>query len=130
MEKVTITSTVDLSDSGCNACGLVEDTIYTLTMNDVAVPIDDLTVSSMVMAIALRKGYKQELVMGLGEESILYKKENQVITLEEGVNQLTYSTPKQTIETINKITDMEQLLAKVNEILNNLFLIEKIEFIL
>lgn len=130
MEKVTITSTVDLSDSGCNACGLVEDTIYTLTMNDVAVPIDDLTVSSMVMAIALRKGYKQELVMGLGEESILYKKENQVITLEEGVNQLRYSTPKQTIETINKITDMEQLLAKVNEILNNLFLIEKIEFIL
>lgn len=130
MEKVTITSTVDLSDGGCNACGLVEDTIYTLTMNEVAVPIDELTVGSLVMAIALRKGYKQELVMGLGEESILYKKGSQLITLEEGINQLSYSTPEQTIETVNKITDTEKLLDKVNEILVNLFLIEKLAFIL
>lgn len=130
MEKVIITSTVDLLDGGCNACGLVEDTIYTVTIKEIAVPIDDLTVSSLVLAIALRKGYKQELVLEMGDEFLLYRKGNQVVTLKEGQNKLTYSTPEKTIETVNKMTEMEQLLAQVNEVLTSLFKLEMIEFVL
>ena len=28
MQEAIITSTVDLTSGGCNACGLVEDTVY------------------------------------------------------------------------------------------------------
>lgn len=130
VEKAIITSTVDLSDGGCNACGLVEDTIYTLAINDVDIPVDDLTVNSLVMAITLRKGYKQELVMDISDEYLLYRKGDHTVKLFEEVEDLTYSTNTMTIETSNKIADTKQLLAKVNEILTTLFKLEELEFVL
>ncbi|MDV5039332.1 DUF4809 family protein, partial [Enterococcus faecalis] len=45
MQEAIITSTVDLTSGGCNACGLVEDTVYTLAMNGVDIPLDGLTVA-------------------------------------------------------------------------------------
>lgn len=130
MEKAVITSTVDLSDGGCNACGLVEDTMYTLAINDVEIPVDDLTVNSLVMAIALRKGYKQELVMDISDEYIVYKNGVESIQLIEDVDQLTYSNDTLTIETANKILDTNILLTKVNEILTKLFKLEELDFVL
>lgn len=130
MEKAVITSTVDLSDSGCNACGLVEDTVYTLAIDNVDIPVDDLTVNSLVMAIALRKGYKQELVMDISDEYIVYRKGSDTIKLIEDVDQLTYISNSGTIETPNTIVDTAVLLNKVNEILVKLFKLEELEFIL
>ncbi|HCS98500.1 MAG TPA: DUF4809 domain-containing protein, partial [Enterococcus faecalis] len=51
MQEAIITSTVDLTSGGCNACGLVEDTVYTLAMNGVDIPLDGLTVAHLVSAV-------------------------------------------------------------------------------
>lgn len=63
MQEAIITSTVDLTSGGCNACGLVEDTVYTLAMNGVDIPLDGLTVAHLVSAVVARNGFKQELKM-------------------------------------------------------------------
>ena len=82
MQEAIITSTVDLTSGGCNACGLVEDTVYTLAMNGVDIPLDGLTVAHLVSAVVARNGFKQELQMDmLDDEYILYRKEDTAVKI-------------------------------------------------
>lgn len=91
MQEAIITSTVDLTSGGCNACGLVEDTVYTLAMNGVNIPLDGLTVAHLVSAVVARNGFKQELQMDmLDDEYILYRKEDTAVTFKETYNHLSY----------------------------------------
>ena len=103
MQEAIITSTVDLTSGGCNACGLVEDTVYTLAMNGVDIPLDGLTVAHLVSAVVARNGFKQELQMDmLDDEYILYRKEDTAVTFKE-VNQIL--TTVFGIETVNFIIE-------------------------
>lgn len=130
MQEAVITSTVDLSDSGCNACGLVEDTVYTLAINGVDIPLDGLTVAHLISAIVSRNGYKQELVMDMDDEYIAYKNSQTTVTFKEEYNQLSYSKGDLAVNTKNKFADMKELFEIVNKILTTIFQLEAIDFVI
>ena len=130
MQEAVITSTVDLSDSGCNACGLAEDTVYTLAINGVDIPLDGLTVAHLISAIVSRNGYKQELVMDMDDEYIAYKNSQTTVTFKEEYNQLSYSKGDLAVNTKNKFADMKELFEIVNKILTTIFQLEAIDFVI
>jgi len=129
MQEAIITSTVDLTDGGCNACGLMEDTVYTLAINGVDIPVDRLTVKHIVSAIAIRNGYKQELVMDMMDEYVRYCKAARTVSFHEEYDQLTYSDNGNTVTTKNKIADLEDLFATVNQVLTKVFQLEAVHFV-
>lgn len=113
MQEAIITSTVDLTSGGCNACGLVEDTVYTLAMNGVDIPLDGLTVAHLVSAVVARNGFKQELQMDmLDDEYILYQKEDTTVTFKEAYNHLSYDNGSEKIQSKNKLEDLPNFLNK------------------
>lgn len=130
MQEAVITSTVDLTNSGCNACGLVEDTVYTLAIHNVDIPLDGLTVKHLVSAIAARNGFKQELVMEMAEEYIRYRNGEQTVNFQEEYDQLTYSNGTDTLTTKNKIIELPELFATVNQVLTTLFKIDVVHFVI
>ena len=83
MKKAVISSVVDLTEGGCNACGVVEAVSYTITLDEREIPLDELTVSSLVMTIVLRNGFSQEMKMDILEDYILFKKADLEIKLIE-----------------------------------------------
>ncbi|HIB3664611.1 TPA: DUF4809 family protein [Enterococcus faecalis] len=131
MQEAIITSTVDLTSGGCNACGLVEDTVYTLAMNGVDIPLDGLTVAHLVSAVVARNGFKQELQMDmLDDEYIFYRKEDTAVTFKEAYNHLSYDNGSEKIQSKNKLEDLPELFEQVNQILTTVFGIETVNFII
>ncbi|ALS01566.1 hypothetical protein ATZ33_09340 [Enterococcus silesiacus] len=128
MKKATITKTVNLLDGGCNACGIIEDENYMLMIEDQMIPLETLTVNSLITAIVLKNGYKREYEMDVIDDYTLYKKENYQVTLKEEYDFLTYSNDTAKIETKDQIIDENKLAEKVNELLVTLFKIEELAF--
>lgn len=126
--EATITCRTDLISGGCNACPTVASTTYAISFDGVSVPMDSLDVASLVMAAALKKGYRQELVMDFSEDVIVFKKEGKEIRNEELYGTVSYESGIQKISTKNEIKDEKELFAKVNEILETLFDIAPINF--
>lgn len=128
MEKAIISSTVNLLDGGCNVCGIIEDVNYTLTLNGHSIPLEEVTVNTLVMAIALENGYKREYKMDVLDDYVLFKKADYQVTLKEEYDYLTYSNEKKQLETNNQLINKEILAAKVNEILTMIFSIDALAF--
>ncbi|MGX7202740.1 DUF4809 domain-containing protein [Enterococcus plantarum] len=128
MKKAIISKTVNLLDGGCNACGIIEDENYTLTIDEQAISLEALTVNSLVSAIALKNGFKREYQMDVIDDYTLYKKEEYQVTLKEEYDFLTYSTDSVKIETKDQIIVETKLVKKVNDILGTIFKVEELEF--
>lgn len=128
MKKAIISKTVNLLDGGCNACGIIEDENYTLTIDEQAISLEALTVNSLVSAIALKNGFKREYQMDVIDDYTLYKKEEYQVTLKEEYDFLTYSTDSEKIETKDQIIVETKLVEKVNDILGTIFNVEDLEF--
>lgn len=128
MEKGQIVKTVDLTDGGCNACSTLKSVSHTLVINEQELLLDDLRVASLVMAVALHKGWQQEFVMGMTDEYTLYQKDELKVKLIEEYGHLTYSANGITIETQDVIADEPMLYKQVNQILTELFQLTAIEF--
>ncbi|MGX7244882.1 DUF4809 family protein [Enterococcus quebecensis] len=130
MKKAIITKTVNLLDGGCNACGIIEDENYTLTIEEQVLPLDTLTVNSLVTTIVLKNGYTREYEMDVWDDYILYKKKDHQVILKEEYDYLIYSNDSSKVETKDQINDTANLLKKVNEILITIFDVEELDFIL
>ncbi|EOI00101.1 hypothetical protein UAW_00275 [Enterococcus haemoperoxidus ATCC BAA-382] len=128
MKKALISKTVNLLDGGCNACGIIEDENYTLTIDEQVIPLEALTVNSLITAIALKNGYKREYEIDVIDDYTLYKKEDHQVTLKEEYDFLTYTNGAVAIETRDQITDEKKLVEKVNEILVAFFNVEELAF--
>lgn len=128
MKQATITKTVNLLDGGCNACGIIEDENYTLTIDEQKIPIESLTVNALITAIALKNGYKREYQMDVIDDYTMYKKNDHQVTLKEEYDFLTYSNDSTKIETKDQIRDEKKLVKIVNQILSTLFYIEELDF--
>lgn len=128
MKKATITKTVNLLDGGCNACGIIEDENYTLTIEDQMIPLETLSVNSLITAIVLKNGYKREYEMDVIDDYTIYIKEAYQVTLKEEYDFLTYSNDTVKIETNDQIIDEKKLAEKVNELLVTLFKVEELAF--
>lgn len=128
MTKAIISSVVDLTEGGCNACGVIKCVSYTLTIDEREIPLEELTVSSLVMTLVLKNGYKQEMKMDMLDDYLSFTKSGYEVKLFEEYNQLTYKSPDTEIQTTDRIEDTKELTEKVNEVLTNIFKLEAIEF--
>ncbi|MBO0440810.1 hypothetical protein DOK67_0001738 [Enterococcus sp. DIV0212c] len=128
MKKAILTKTVNLLDGGCNACGIIEDENYTLMIDEQTMPLDELSVNSLITTIVLKNGYKREYETDVLDDFILYKKGDHQVTLKEEYDHLTYFSENTTIETTDQMIDKKALFEKVNKILTTLFNIEELDF--
>lgn len=128
MKKIKVIKTVDLTEGGCNACGIVKAESFCLELNDRERPLDGLSVRSLVMTIVLAEGWKQEFIMGMMEDHTLFSKGDDVIKLTETFDQVTYESASDSVTVSDAISDESQLFETVNMILSRLFQLETYEF--
>ena len=126
---VKITSSTDLINGGCNACPTVKTTSYTLTHNELSTPLEELDVSSLVMALVLMHGYRQELVIDFMDEYLAFTKDGRTVQLLEEYELLNYRSHNAEIIAKNNYADQAELFAKVNQILGEVFGIAAVEFV-
>lgn len=127
--KATITCTTELVQGGCNACPVVPATTYALAFDQTPTPLEGLDVESLVMVVALKNGFRQELVMGMDDDYIVFKKDGQEVSAKEQYGNLTYEGQgvAQTLQ--NRYLKNDELFAKVNDVLKNVFALPAVEFI-
>lgn len=129
MRKAIISQTVDLTEGGCNACGIVRCESYHLKLTDREIPLDGLTVSSLVMTIVLAEGWQQCFEVKMMDEYTVFSKDGKEVILVEDYDTLTYKG-SEVILCSNNIKDKKKLVEKVNDILEKIFMLESYEFIL
>lgn len=128
MEKAIISSSVDLLDGGCNVCGIIEDVNYTLTLKGQRIPLEEVTVNTLVMAVVLQNGFKREYKMDVLDDYVLFNKDDRQVTLKEEYDRLTYSNNQTQLETRNQLIDHKELTDKVNDILTSIFSLAELSF--
>ncbi|MHC5269885.1 DUF4809 family protein [Enterococcus sp. LJL98] len=126
--EVKITCTTELVQGGCNACTAAPSTSYQITFDEVGIPLGNLDVESLVMAIALKNGFRQELVMDFDEESIVFKKEGKQIEMTDFYGQLTYKSQGKKVSVRNQVQNREQTFADTNQVLTELFDLAPVTF--
>lgn len=129
MKTATITSTMDLTHGGCNACGPVESLLYSMEIDQQTLAIEELRVSSLVMAIVLHEGWSQEFKVEMIDEYLLYKKDGKEVKLVEDYNQLTYSRLDKTISLADNYSNQTEIFENVNRVLTTIFEIDSVSFI-
>lgn len=129
MMEAMITCTTELVQGGCNACPVVPATTYAIRFDQANIPLGGLEVEALVMAVALKKGFRQELIMGLDEDYTLFKKETTEVTLKDFYGTLTYESGAQQLTVKNTYETQEALFEQVNGVLKQLFHIEPVAFI-
>ncbi|MBL1229961.1 DUF4809 family protein [Enterococcus sp. BWB1-3] len=128
MKTARISSIIDLTEGGCNACGIIKCESYTLTMDGLETPLEELTVSTLVMTLALKSGFKQEMKMALLDDYISFTKGDLEVKLFEDYDRLTYKSAAAEMNTRDRIADTQELTETANNILTTLFQIEAIAF--
>lgn len=74
MKEIVLSSSVDLTEGGCNACGIVKSVCYTLLINGREIALDGLSVHTVVMTIVLTEGWKQSFEVQMMDEFTLFTK--------------------------------------------------------
>ena len=128
MKTAVISSFIDLTEGGCNACGIVKSESFTLTLDGWNTSLEELTVSSLVMTLVLKNGFKQEMKMDLLDDYLSFTKGDLEVKLLEDYDQLTYKSPTQELHTNNYIADTQLLTETVNSILTDIFQLEALNF--
>ncbi|WP_413489164.1 DUF4809 family protein [Carnobacterium divergens] len=127
MKEIVLSSSVDLTEGGCNACGIVKSVCYTLLVNGREIALDGLSVHTVVMTIVLTEGWKQSFEVQMMDEFTLFTKGAHQVKLIEAYDQFIYEGHK-TIECSNKINEVNQLFNQVEEILRELFEVDNYVF--
>lgn len=129
MKKAVISQTIDLTEGGCNACGIVKCESYHVRLTDREIPLDGLSVSSLVMTIVLAEGWQQRFEVNMMDEFTVFSKDEKEVTLIEDYDSLTYKGST-SIMCSDNIKEQSEMFQKVNDILEKIFMIEGYDFIL
>lgn len=129
MKKAVISQTIDLTEGGCNACGIVKCESYHVRLTDREIPLDGLSVSSLVMTIVLAEGWQQRFEVNMMDEFTVFSKDEKEVTLIEDYDSLTYKGST-SIMCSDNIKEQSEMFQKVNDILEKIFMIEGFDFIL
>lgn len=129
MKQAEIITEIDLTEGGCNACGIVKCVSATLIMGGQEIPLGDLSVSSLVMTIALKNGFTQEMKTDILDDYILFADGTEKIKLTEDYDGLHYQNGQEALTAPEYISDINELTKQVNNILASIFKIEPLEFI-
>lgn len=121
MKKIKVSSAVDLTEGGCNACGTVKCVMYTLEIDGREIALENMTVNELVRALAIHEGWRQELVVEMLDEHVVYRKDSKQVKLEEEYDQLTFSQGSQRLVTRDFLEIPNEVTQKANEILTTFF---------
>ncbi|MGH1833162.1 DUF4809 family protein [Enterococcus gilvus] len=129
MPRAAISSKAFLIEGGCNACGLQNTETFTIHFEDQrSAIVDQLDVSSLVQAIALKNGWREAIIpVGISEEEVVLKKGAQVVKPKILGDQILYQAQGQRLQTKQRFDQTEALFEQVNQILTQLFGIEPYE---
>lgn len=128
--KGIINHSTDLVNGGCNACPTVKTTSYSLTLDGINTPLENLDVVSLVMVIALKSGYRQELMMDFMDEYIAFIREENTVQLFDEYGIQVYKKGIKEMKVALNYPNNDVLFKKTNEILTELFEIETVEFVI
>lgn len=121
MKEVQLIRKSELSEGGCNACGVVEATSYTLKLGANKAIISELTVGGLVDSLALAEGFIGEDIYEMfseirqlkkGENCIEVHHESPNVRFKRGDNEMIFN---------NHMSDHTELYGIVNQILTELF---------
>lgn len=119
-----------ITEGGCNACGLQSCITYTLQLeNEKTILLDEYDNPSLITALALENGWRQEYVtVGIGEDALVFKKEGQQVAVQETGSMITYQNigRKCTIPKCGAVK--EEGFQQVNQVLQDIFSLEAYEF--
>lgn len=129
MPKAAISSRAFLVDGGCNACKMQNTETFTIHFEDhLSEVLDNFDVPSLVQTMVQKNGWRETVIpTGIGEETIVLKKGNDVIEPKPLGDQIIYQTASQRIQTQKNFDDNDQLFDQVNQILARLFKIDPYE---
>ncbi|HCD3385257.1 DUF4809 family protein [Enterococcus faecium] len=121
MKEVQLIRKSELSEGGCNACGVVEATSYTLKLGANKAIISELTVGGLVDSLSLAEGFIGEDIYEMfseirqlkkGENCIEVHHESPNVRFKRGDNEMIFN---------NHVSDHTELYGIVNQILTELF---------
>ncbi|MGX7025794.1 DUF4809 family protein [Vagococcus hydrophili] len=128
MKKTKIIKTSDLINGGCNACPTVKSDVYVLVLNDLNRPLENLDVNSLIMTIALAKGYKQHQEYDMAEDYDVYKNGTNEIAIIPEFDKLILKKGFTQHKVANTYKETSELFSVVNNILTQLFDVEGLDF--
>lgn len=128
MKTVKILTTVDLTEGGCNACGITKSTVYTLNFDNHEANIDELSVQALVQAIVQMSGWRQELIMDLLGDYVVFRKDSQEVQVKESFQGLTYEKALLKEVVSGNSMDSTAVFHQTNKILEDFFSIEPLVF--
>lgn len=128
MEKIQIIGMTDLVTGGCNVCPTVLDTTYKLTINGIERVLGELDVSSLVMAVALAKGFQLSQEYDVMEDYDIYRYGTVEVSVFERQSKRVFKRGKEQREVSNAPKDKQDVLELVSEILSDYFDLEGITF--
>jgi hypothetical protein len=129
MMQATIHYSTDLINGGCNACPTVKTTSYSLTLGQLNTPLENLDVSSLVMAIVLNAGFRQELVLDFMDEYVAFQRDGKKVQFLEEYGKSIYKSDEKEIVCMPS-KDHSVIFHKANEVLTEIFELKAVEFTL
>lgn len=130
MKKVLITAKMFLIEGGCNACGFVNCCTYTAHFTDShSQTLDDLNPESLVMAVALKNGWRQSVEpIGIGEEAFFLKKQGEAIQIIDDSFKTVFKKGMKTITAVKKDCELPTIYETTNQVLTEMLEIPAVEF--
>lgn len=128
MEKIQIIGTTDLVTGGCNVCPTVLNTTYHLTINGIDRLLGDLDVSSLVMTVALAKGFQLSQEYDVMEDYDIYRHGTLEISVFERQAKRVFKRGLEQKEVMNQPKDQLEVLSITSAILAEYFDLEGIVF--
>ncbi|EOH92664.1 DUF4809 family protein [Enterococcus villorum] len=120
MFKVHITRKSELTEGGCNACGIVDATVYLLELGTKKATISELTVGSLVDSLALLEGYGAEDIYEMLDEVRQLKKADRCINVHYEHGDVQFQMGNERVKVKNSL-ERPALYEQVNQILEQFF---------
>lgn len=127
MKEVQLTKQSDLTEGGCNACGIIDSTIYQLDLSGKKATIAELSVGSLVDSLTLLEGFEGEDIYEMFGEIRQLKQSGRCVEVRQEDGLIHFQTEHESL-TIKNLIETPDLYQQVNQILKQFFDLGPYEF--
>ncbi|MEY8445934.1 DUF4809 family protein [Enterococcus ratti] len=127
MVEVQLTRKSELTEGGCNACGIVNAAVYMLQLGTKKATISDLSVGSLVDSLALLEGYEGEDIYEMLGEIRQLRKSGKIINVCYEQEYVQFQLGDEKLK-VKNIEEGPILYKQTNQILKQFFELGPYEF--
>ncbi|MGX6962532.1 DUF4809 family protein [Vagococcus xieshaowenii] len=128
-KKAKLIIDYEMTDGGCNACVPFKAEIAKLIIGDQTIMVGELTPEALIMTIAIKEGFRQEMKYDVLDDYILFTSNQSNIKQTEDFIHLHYHNLNGSNYSIKKFyQEKNDLLAHVNHVLVEVFDLYPIDF--